>query len=186
MYKKCVLLDPSEKLLTQAKSRLKKYANLSFKLGTAEKIPFKGAQFEAALIIRVIHHLPEPKKAFLEALRVLKPQGYFILEFANKIHFRSKLKALVKGDFSFGKNLEPSELGDRRIHFLNHHPQKIEDDLKKAGFKVIDRLSVSNFRTLFFKKILPLRVILSLEAVSQKPLAKCCFGPSIFLLCQKR
>jgi len=185
LFKDCVLLDPAEKLLDEAKSRLKKYPNLNFKLGKAGELPLGNSQFEAALIIRVIHHLSEPKKAFLEAQRALKPQGYLILEFANKIHFRSKLKAWLRGDFSFGKNLEPSELGDEKIHFLNHHPQKIENDLKKAGFKIIDQLSVSNFRTLFFKKILPLRIILLLEAISQRFLAKFYFGPSIFLLCQK-
>ena len=185
LFKNCLLLDPSEKLLDEAKSKLKRFSNLEFKLGRAEKLPLKQAQFEAALIVRMIHHLSEPKKAFLEAQRALKPQGYLILEFANKIHFRSKLKAWLRGDFSFGKNLEPSELGDKGIPFLNHHPQKIENDLKKSGFKIINRLSVSNFRTLFFKKILPLKVILWLEAVSQKPLAKINFGPSIFLLCQK-
>jgi ubiquinone/menaquinone biosynthesis C-methylase UbiE len=185
LFKGAVLLDPSQKLLQEAKKRLKKYSCLTFQLGKAEEMPFDDSQFEVALIIRVIHHLPEPKKAFQEALRVLKPQGYLILEFANKIHFRSRLKAWLKGNFSFNQNLEPSERGRGDIFFFNHHPKKIEQDLEETGFKIIDCLSVSNFRILFFKRILPLRVILFLSAISQKPLAKCYFGPSIFLLCKK-
>ncbi len=191
LFKKCILLDASKKLLGKAQSRLKKYSHLEFKQGRAEDLPFPKEEFEAALIIRVIHHLPEPKKAFLEAQRVLKPQGYLILEFANKIHFRAKLRAWLKGDFYFTKDLSSIEqrslasIKAKKIPFLNHHPQKIEKDLSQAGFKIIERLSVSNFRHPLIKKIVPLSILLKLETISQKPLVKIYFGPSIFLLCQK-
>lgn len=191
MFKECVLFDPSEKLLAEAKLRLASYNNLRYIQGRAENLPFKQAQFEAALIIRVIHHLPEPEKALLEALRVLKPRGYLILEFANKINFKARLRAWLRGDFGFTQDLSPVEqrsltsVKARRITFLNHHPEKIEKDLNEAGLKVISRLSVSNFRHPLIKKVVPLNLLLKLENISHKPLAICHLGPSIFLLCQR-
>ena len=195
MFKNCLLLDPSENLLTEARSRLKSLANLEFKLGKAAKLPFADGQFDVAIIIRVVHHLPEPNDAFLEAARVLKPHGYLILEFANKVHFRARIRAWSKGNFRFCKDLSPVEqrtpesIKARKITFLNHHPKKIEDDLSDAGFKIIERLSVSNFRHSLIKKLIPLKVLLFLEShfsIIHSPFSILqYFGPSIFLLCQK-
>lgn len=191
IFERCVLLDPSEKLLAEAKSRLKNLSNLEFKLGKANKLPFLKEQFDVAIIIRVIHHLLEPDETLLEAARVLKPHGYLIVEFANKIHFRARIRAWLKGDFGFTNNLNPVEqrspesIRARKIVFINHHPRKIEKDLNEAGFKIIDCLSVSNFRHQLFKQLIPLKFLLSFESLSQKPFAKGDFGPSIFLLCQK-
>jgi ubiquinone/menaquinone biosynthesis C-methylase UbiE len=191
LFKECVLLDPSKKLLSEAKSRLEGYNNLKYVQGRTESLPFKQAQFEAALLIRVIHHLSEPQKAFEEVLRVLKPQGYFILEFANKIHFRAMLRAWLRGNFGFSQDLRPEEqrtpasVKAKKIRFLNHHPKQIEKDLNQAGFKIIKKYSVSNFRSPLIKKVVPLNLLLKLEAISHRPLAIYHFGPSIFLLCQK-
>jgi len=195
MFINCFLLDPSENLLTEAKSRLKNLPHLEFKLGKADNLPFRDELFDVAIIIRVVHHLPEPNDALLEAARVLKPHGYLVLEFANKIHFRARIRAWLKGNFRFARDLSPVEqrtsgsIRARKITFLNHHPKKIEDDLNDAGFKIIERLSVSNFRHQFIKKLIPLKVLLFLEShfyIIHSPLSILqYFGPSIILLCQK-
>jgi ubiquinone/menaquinone biosynthesis C-methylase UbiE len=195
VFGKCVLLDSSEKLLAEAKSRLKKFSNLEFKLGKADELPFTDEQFEVAIIIRVVHHLLKPKGAFLEASRVLKPHGYLVVEFANKIHFRARVRAWLKGEFGFTNNLNPEEqrspasIRAKKIVFINHHPKIVENDLKEVGFKIIDRLSVSNFRSPLVKKIIPLPILLFLEShfsllTSHYSLLSY-FGPTIFLLCQK-
>lgn len=191
VFKNCLLIDPSEKLLNIAKKNLKEFKNIEFRKGIGENLLVEDATLDVVLMIRVVHHLPNPQKTFQEASRVLKPQGYLILEFANKIHFRARLHALIKREFRFASNLEPVDqrstesIASGTIPFLNHHPKFIFQLLEKAGFKVISSLSVSNFRHPILKKIIPLRVLLFLESICHKPFAICHFGPSIFILAKK-
>lgn len=191
LFKHCLLVDPSRRLLVQAKKKLRRRASkIKLQEGSVEALPAASGQFDAALLVRVIHHLPDPEKALLEAYRVLKRGGFFILEFANKIHFLACLRAWSKTDLHFTKVLKPvnqstQKKGTTTIPFLNHHPQLIEKQLRSAGFKILTGLSVSNFRYPHLKHVLPLRWLLFFESLLQKPLYLCRFGPSIFLLCQK-
>ncbi len=187
-FKKCVLLDPSEKMLIEAQEKFKN-KNLKFIKAYIKKLPFKEKSFDVAILIRTIHHLKNPSLALKEAARVLKPQGYFILEFANKLHFKAKIKALLRLDFKYFSNFEPLKVGaikNCHVPFLNFHPQYITNLLKKEGFQIIKMLSVSNFRNRFCKKILPLKFLLFLEKLAQETYASFCLGPSIFILAQKK
>jgi len=190
-FKKCFLVDPSEKLLNLAKKKLKNFKNIEFKKGSGEKLPFKENSFDVALIIRVIHHFQNPEKFFKETSRILKPQGFLILEFANKIHFLACLRAWSRGNLKFTKQLEsidqrsPKSIATETIPFLNHHPKFVINLLNKNGFEVISILSVSNFRHHFLKKVIPLPMLLFLESKIQKIAASFYFGPSIFILAKK-
>lgn len=191
IFRQSLIVDPSKRLLKQAQKYLKSLTNVTVREGSVESIPCHQSEFNVALLIRVIHHLPDPYLAFLEAYRVLKPGGYFILEFANKVHFLACLRAWTTADFRFRRSIRPADQNtqndeeERKVLFLNHHPKFIEKKLKEAGFEVIDSLSVSNFRSPILKKILPLGVLLFFESICQKILCFCHFGPSIFLLCRK-
>lgn len=190
LFQSCLLVDPSKGLLRQAKKHLSRWTKVNFKEGNVEHIPAGPEEFDVALLVRVVHHLPDPYLAFLEAHRVLKPGGFFILEFANKIHFRACLRAWNKTNFEFTRSFKPIDQStyenkETNVPFLNHHPEVIKQKLATAGFKFIDCLSVSNFRFPFLKRLLPLSFLLTLESVCQKFLRFCHFGPSIFILCQK-
>jgi len=191
-FEKCVVADPSEKLLAISRKLNQGVKNVSFKKGTLPKLPFPKESFDVALLIRVSHHLPELLSSFKEINRLLRPKGFLVLEVANKIHFLARLRALLAGDFSFAKNLEPVErrspesIKKRTIAFSNHHPQKVMDDLGLAGFEVKAVFSVSNFRSSFLKKIFPHCWLVNLEKRGQEPLGKLFFGPSVFILGQKR
>lgn len=187
--KTSVLLDPSKKMLNRAKRNLKKRANLKFKLGTVEKIPFENRSFDLALMVRVSHHLEDFEKAIAEIARVLKPRGFLILEFANKNHFKARVFSLFNSQWrrkTFG--LKPVEIGSKRkkIPFVNYHPYWVEKLVKKSGFKIITKLSVSNFRFSGFKKFFPSIFLLWVENHFQSLLGKVDFGPSIFLLLEKK
>lgn len=190
-FKTCLLIDPSEKLLSLCQKNLKKYKNFEFKKGTGENLPVEDTIFDAALMVRVAHHLPNPEKAFSEASRVLKPQGFLILEFANKIHFLARLRSWLMADFGFSRSLtpvdqrSPESIASGTIPFFNHHPKFIFQKLEEAGFKVISVLSVSNFRHPIFKKMVPLRALLFFESSLQSLISSLYFGPSIFVLAQK-
>lgn len=184
-----VLVDPSGKLLQLASSNLApSFSNFSITRGQAENLPAQIKEdFDIAVMVRVLHHIENPQVVIKEISKSLKPDGYLIIEFANKIHFKARIRALLRGDFFFSRNRKSLDLstGPGDIRFLNHHPQKIIGSLQKSGFKIIDKLSVSNFRSIGLEKILPLPLLLLLERIMQKFASPFFFGPSIFVLAKK-
>jgi len=191
LYKNCTVADPSGNLLKTAKNNLKDYENIKYKICNLPKLPFKNEQFDTVLMVRVVHHIGTPLSSFKEIHRILEPKGYFILEFANKIHFFARLKALLRLNFLYHKDISAIDRRSREsidsklITFVNHHPDKILSDLKLSGFQPEVILSVSNFRQNYFKKIIPLKILLFLEKHLQVPFSGLYFGPSIFVLSRK-
>ena len=189
-FSQCLLVDPSERLLKEAQQLCRKYKNLKIKKGFVENLPIENQQFDVALLIRTFHHLEDPQKAIKEIYRILKPNGFLILEFPNKIHFKNCLKAIFRLDFSCF-NQEPEDISSEAgvVPFLNYHPKYIKNLLKESKFKIIKIFSVSNFRNPLFKKLIPLRLLLWKESAFSlltsyfSPL--CYFGPSIFILARK-
>lgn len=183
-FKKCTLVDPSKRLLETAKKFTKKYPQLKVIEGLANRLPLKDKSLDVALIIRAVHHFLSPDIAFKEVNRILKPNGYFILEFANKLHFKACLRAISRLNFSYFTDLAPAEKSEEII-FSNFHPQKIKKLLVKNGFQLVKIIPVSNFRSAFLKRIFPLKILLFLENIAQKNLPPCASGPSVFILAQK-
>ncbi|HUV71815.1 MAG TPA: class I SAM-dependent methyltransferase [Clostridia bacterium] len=189
-FKKCLVLDPSQKLLKIGRQKTKA-KNLSFRLGSLPNLPLKDKSFAVALLIRVSHHLPQLLPTLKEIHRILKKDGFVVIEVANKIHFPARIKAFFKGDFNFVRDWRPVErrspeyISQKTIAFSNHHPQKVVNDLKKTGFLIVEMLSVSNFRSPLLKKVFPESFLLFLEKKTQELLAKFFFGPSIFILAKK-
>jgi ubiquinone/menaquinone biosynthesis C-methylase UbiE len=142
-------------------------------------------KFNSVTMIRVSHHIDNLKKVFNEVNKILSDDGVFILEVANKIHFKSIVSNLLRGNFKYF-NRDSISVATKSVTFLNHHPKKVEELLEVAGFKIEKKLSVSNFRHPLFKKIIPLRLLLFLERFVQKPGALLYFGPSIFYKATKK
>lgn len=189
-FKDVILLEPSEKLLKEAQANLAAQKNLTFLAGKGEAIPQKNKSTDAALMVRVSHHFQDLNPVLKEINRILTPQGFLILEFANKIHFKARLRAIRKGDFSFRQNLTPFDQRrqsrkDPEVVFLNHHPQAVLSALSENNFEVKKILSVSNFRSPFLKKVFPQKWLLFWEKNTQSILAPFWFGPSIFILARK-
>jgi ubiquinone/menaquinone biosynthesis C-methylase UbiE len=136
-------------------------------------------KYNCITMIRVSHHLDDLEKVFGEVHRILTDDGVFILEVANKMHFKSVVFNLLKGNFRYFDKKSIS-VATKNVTFLNHHPKKVEKLLVRAGFKIEKKLSVSNFRHPLVKKIIPLKALLVLERLVQKPGAWIYFGPSIF------
>lgn len=184
VFRKSILLDPSERLLKVAQKLTKKYSHFRVIKGDASRLPLKTNSFDVALMIRTVHHLSSPDNAFKEVNRVLKPKGYFMLEFANKLHFKAILKSLFTLNFYYFTDHTPIEKSEE-IVFFNLHPQVIKSLLLKNGFQIVRAVSVSNFRSTFLKKILPLKILLFLENITQAIFPAYTSGPSVFILAQK-
>ena len=191
--KKIVLEDPSSKLLKLAKSRLPN-SNIKTLHLSLENLPrrLKKETIDLAIIVRVLHHVQSIDKTFSIISRILKKNGYLILEFANKRHLKATFLELFKGNLTYLFDILPR---DRRslslkkkktLPFINYHPDLIKDKLKSYGFKIIDKRSVSNVRSSFIKNNFPSDILLGVEKVLQRPLAHINFGPSIFILAKKK
>jgi ubiquinone/menaquinone biosynthesis C-methylase UbiE len=191
--KRIVLVDPSQKLLNVARERLKT-KNISFIKGTVQELPenFKRHEFDVAIMVRVMHHITDPDMAIAALSEILRPGGYLILEFANKNHGKALFSNILKGNFTYPIDIFPTDkkttknANNKTIPFLNYHPDVIYETLRKNRFRILKRRSVSNIRSTYLKKHIPLPVLLSLEKILQKNLASAHFGPSIFVLARKR
>lgn len=185
---KVTLAEPSQQQLDIAKDFLSGKPKVDSVLAQAEKLPFKDGELDLAMVVRVIHHLPNPVPAFEEIHRVLQKDGLFLIEFANYANFKNRIKHTV----AFKKMpVDPVDIRsahnkrDDEIPFVNHNPKTVRRQLAQCGFKLEQTLSVSNFRSPTLKKIVPKSVLAKLEKVLQKPLAKAHFGPSTVYLLRK-
>lgn len=185
---KVTLSEPSQQQLDIAKDFLKDHPEIDRKLSQADDLPFETGTIDLLTMIRVMHHLPDPAREFQEISRVLSPNGYAIIEVANYMHMRNRVKHLAKFkpmphqpiDIRSEANKKASE-----IPFVNHNPHTVIDQLYEAGLQVESRLSVSNLRSVRLKKLMPREVMLGAEKILQRPLAMVYFGPSIFFLVRK-
>ncbi len=181
-FASCVLLDYSQKNLEQAEilTQTAEISNLSVKQGNVYDLPFKNQEFDCALMIRVIHHLLKPEKALKETARILKPDGILILEFANKIHLKARIRAWL--------HFPTSSTSSTGI-LKTYDPKYIQQILENAGFVIEKKISVSHFRIPILKKLIPLSVLLFFEILLQRisllSLSHFYLGPSIFLKCRK-
>jgi len=76
-------VDPNKKMISLGKDKLKNYKNISWKIATAEKLPFKDSQFDYYAISFGLRNTRNLSKSLSEAYRVLKKGGrFFCLEFS--------------------------------------------------------------------------------------------------------
>jgi len=182
------LAEPSQQQLDIGKDYLKDQPDIKMVLTQADDLKFKDNSLDLITMIRVMHHLPDPTKEFSEIKRVLTDDGVFILEIANNIHARNRLKYLLKGKKLPTKPVDIRSKENQRddeIAFVNHNPKTVIKQLAHEGLKVEKVLSVSNLRSPSLKKVMPESAMLALENVMQPTLAKAYFGPSTFLLVRK-
>jgi len=185
-----ILSDPSAKLLGLAKGELPQ-KNLKFLQSKLENLPskMKAGSVDLIIIVRVLHHIHNLDEAFSVFTKLLKNNGYLLLEFPNKQHLKATLAEFLKGNFTFPLDIFPKEVKSAKrkksLPFMNYHPDLIKEKLKQYDFKVLDKRSVSNIRSPFIKKIISTPTLIFLENLLQKPLALVNFGPSIFILARK-
>jgi ArsR family transcriptional regulator len=72
-------VDGSAAMLQAAKKRLQGFDNIDLRRGELESLPIDDARLDAATLMLVLHHVPEPERALAEASRVLKPRGRIVL-----------------------------------------------------------------------------------------------------------
>jgi len=185
---KVTLAEPSQQQLDIAADFLKDHPEIDRTLMQADDLKFADGSIDLLTMIRVMHHLPDPSAEFSEIARVLSSEGYAIIEVANYLHMRNRLRHLVRRERMPVKPVDIRSAANKRddeIAFVNHNPYTVIRQLEHAGLRVEDALSVSNLRSTKLKQILPRGVMLGAERMLQRPLAGVYFGPSVFFLVRK-
>jgi ubiquinone/menaquinone biosynthesis C-methylase UbiE/DNA-binding transcriptional ArsR family regulator len=74
-----IAVDGSAAMLQAAKKRLQRFDNVELRRGELEALPIDNGRLDAATLVLVLHHLPEPERALAEVSRVLQPGGRVII-----------------------------------------------------------------------------------------------------------
>src|SRR5882672_5100136 len=74
-----IAVDASSEMLQAAKKRLQPLDNVDLRRGELEALPIDDARLDAATLMLVLHHVPEPERALAEVARVLKPGGRLVI-----------------------------------------------------------------------------------------------------------
>src|SRR3954469_20855301 len=74
-----IAVDSSAAMLQAAKKRLQGFENVDLRRGELEALPVDDAKLDAATLMLVLHHVPEPARALAEVARVLKAGGRLIV-----------------------------------------------------------------------------------------------------------
>lgn len=177
-FERIVLLDYSRSQLEQAQARLGPSTRYVFVAADAYRLPFVDGLFDAATMIRVLHHMADAPRILAEVHRVLRRDGTFILEYANK----RNIKAILR--FAMGRqgwnpfSREPVEFAELNFDF---HPAAVRGWLEDLRFVIQRTLTVSHFRSEPLKRRVPLRVLLGVDSALQWTGAIWQLTPSVFV-----
>jgi ubiquinone/menaquinone biosynthesis C-methylase UbiE/DNA-binding transcriptional ArsR family regulator len=114
-----VAVDESAAMLQAARKRLRGLDNVDLRRGDLEALPIEPATetpLDAAVLMLVLHHVPEPHRALAEVARVLKPGG----------------RVLVADMQPHDRESYRQQMGHVWLGFSEDHMKRLFDD---AGFE---------------------------------------------------
>jgi ubiquinone/menaquinone biosynthesis C-methylase UbiE len=176
-FDQVVLLDFSRTQLEQARSRLGQSRRYTYVAADIHQLPFVDGLFEAATMIRTLHHMADAPQALRQVRNVLQPGGTFILEYANKQNFKAILRYAFKRQAWDPFSLEPVEFEKLNFDF---HPQAVRNWLKACDFKLVRQLTVSHFRLGSLKRIFPPAFLARLDSLASLSGNWWQLSPSVF------
>lgn len=176
-YDDIILLDYSRSLLEQARQTWGHDPRFKFVAADLYHLPFVAGALSAATMIRVIHHIGNVPAVLQQIRRAIMPSGTFVLEFANKRNIKSMARYALGRQTWSPYAREPVEFVKLNFDF---HPQWMLEQVQQAGFQTQQKLSVSYLRAGFFKRVLPLKTMLSMDKALQGTAGLGLFSPSVF------
>jgi SAM-dependent methyltransferase len=177
-FERIVLLDYSRTQLEQAQQRLGQSDRYIYVAADAYRLPFVDGLFDAATMIRTLHHMADAPKALGQVRNVLGAGAVFILEYASKLNLKAILRYMLGRQSWSPFTLEPVEFV--RLNF-DFHPRAIRHWLKGLGFEIERTLTLSHFRVGFLKRIVPTGILVFLDSLFQWTGALWQLSPSVFV-----
>ncbi len=74
-----VAVDENAAMLRAVRARARAHANVEVREGDLEAPPLADGEADAAVLSLVLHHLPEPRAALVQAARILRPGGRLLV-----------------------------------------------------------------------------------------------------------
>lgn len=177
-YERIVLLDYSRTQLQQAQARLGRSERYVYVAADIYRLPLAVGRFDAATMIRALHHMTDPELALRQVRRTLQEGGVFILEYANKQNLKAILRYLAGRQAWNPFSLDVVEFAELNFDF---HPRAVETWLREAGFSIQRKLTVSHFRIGWIKRVVPLRALVWLDGLAQWSGGFWQLTPSVFV-----
>jgi SAM-dependent methyltransferase len=176
-YRQVVLLDYSRSHLEHARDHYGPDGYL-YVAADVYHMPFAPAQFDAATMVRTLHHIQDVPAAFRQIRMAMRRGGVFVLEHASKRHIKAIARWLLRRQEWNPFDREPYEF--EALHF-DFHPADIVDKLREAGFAPGRRLTVSHFRAALLKRLLPTGLLVAMDSLSQWTGSLWQLTPSVFV-----
>lgn len=178
-YDEIILLDYSRTLLEQAQERWGRDPRFKFVAADIYHLPFDSGVMSTATMIRVIHHIADVPAALQQISRVIAPQGSFVLEFANKRNAKAVLRYAMHKQAWNPSELEPYEFAHLNFDF---HPAWMLAQLRHANLMNKRKLTVSYLRSGALKRLVPVNLMVYIDAMLQLTARLGMYSPSVFTL----
>ncbi len=177
-FARVVLMDYSTTQLQQAQAQLGRDGRYTYVAADAYRLPFVDGLFDGATMIRVLHHMVDGPKVLREIRRTLQPEATFILEFANKQNLKAILRYLLRRQQ--WNPFDPAPVEFVKLNF-DFHPATTRAWLREVGFQVERQLTVSHFRLGALKRLLPTKLLVTLDSFAQLTGDWWQLSPSVFV-----
>ena len=178
-FARIVLLDYSVSQLQRAQARLGISDRYLYVAANIYSLPFGTGLFDAATMIRTLHHMADPKAALQEVRRVMTDNSTFILEYANKRNLKAILRYFFRRQKWNPFSWEPVEYTELNYDF---HPRAVQSWLGDSGFRSIRKITVSHFRVPFLKRLFPPAWLAFADSVLGRTGNLAQWTPSVFVL----
>lgn len=176
-FQQITLVDFSLTQLQQARERLGDSPEYRYVAADIYHLPFGKSQFDAATMIRTLHHMKDAPLALTKINVALKSGAVFILEYANKLNLKAILRYALKKQTWSPYSLEPVEFVELNFDF---HPKAIRNWLAETGYKLERQLTVSHFRIGFLKKLFPASFLAAMDSAASRTGEWWQLTPSVF------
>ena len=148
------------------------------------QLPFVDAAFDSAIVVRVLHHLPDLNRTLAEMGRTIGRS--WILDVPIKHHALGMVRATMKRDLKSLRNDVPRQTGSTEFPFFNFNLNTVRETLHSEHWDTTLLASVNNFRR--WDRRLPGAAVKGLSPLvhvlerSMQGVGKGWWGPSQFVL----
>jgi SAM-dependent methyltransferase len=187
-YPHVILLDYSKSLLREARQRwgdvdAETGTHYTFVAADIYRMPLRDGLVDTACMVRVMHHIADVPSALRQILRVIRPGGAYVLEFASKLHVKSVARWLLRRQDWSPFDREPIEFVELNFDF---HPRWMRARLAEVGFVVERTRAVSILRVPLLKRLVPAPLLAAVDGALQWTGQCCACAPSIFVRARKQ
>lgn len=159
-FNRVVLLDYSRTQLQQARKRLGEDQRYLYVAANIYDLPFAPGRFDAATMIRTLHHMADAPRALREVRATLLPGAVFLLEYANKRNIKSILRWALRRQTWNPFDRTPVEFAALNFDF---HPAAIAEWLEASDFAIRRTITVSHFRIALLKRLIPTSLLVTMD-----------------------